>query len=343
MSNNNVFFSIIIPTRNRPELFLLALKSVQEQSFSNKEIIIVNDGSTDEFMEKYTEIEAQYADIKFCYLVYRPNGHGHSYSMNFGADLAQGKYLCFLDDDDYWTDKEYLQKAYSHISTYEKTIDLFYSNQKAYFSNAVQQTANVWIEDLIPTTKKQAQAHQDTFIVDTPFLLSSSGFAHLNCSIFRKDFYHAIGGMDESIRYEEDRDIYIRAIDAGENILYNPAFMSKHHIPDKKKADNMSTMISIYEKKLFQLRVYDKSILLSKRQEVIAYCKIAKGYELKHIAESLCKAKRYNEALYYAREALGLLPTIKWLLFTILIGLKASLNFFLLRKINGYSKFFKLP
>lgn len=320
---NNIFFSIVIPTRNRPELFHLALKSVQEQSFANKEIIIVNDGSTREYLEQYKALEKQYPNITFYYLPHRPNGHGQSYSMNYGADQANGQYLCFLDDDDFWTDNNYLEKAYNHLSTYEKTADLYYSNQKAYFSNGGQQTNNVWVEDLIATAPVQTKAFKDTFIVDTSFLLTSQSFAHLNCSIFRKGFYRAIKGMDEGIRYECDRDIYIRSIDAAEHILYNPDFISKHHIPDPKQSDNMSTMISVYQKKLFQLSVYDKGILLSKRQDIAMFCKRGKGIELKHITEALYNTSRYKEARYYAREALGVSPTIKWLLFTLLITIKS--------------------
>jgi len=319
---NTPFFSIIIPTRNRPELFFDALKSVESQFFQEKEIIIVNDGSTDEYLEKYKQLEHQHPHITFHYLIHRPNGHGQSYSMNYGADQAKGKYLCFLDDDDYWTDNNYLQKAYDHITKHQEPTDLYYSNQKAYFSNGEQQTANVWVEDLIQTAPLQAKKHQDIFSVTPKFLLTSGGFAHLNCSIFRKAFYHIIKGMDEGIRYECDRDIYIRAIDQAEHILYNPAYISKHHIPDPKKGDNMSTMISIYQKKLFQLSVYDKNILLSKRPEVIQNCKLGKSYQLKHIAEALAQEKRYKEALYYAREALGAKPSIKWLLYTLTLIFK---------------------
>lgn len=325
-NTNNIFFSIIIPTRNRPELFHLALKSVQEQSFANKEVIIVNDGSTQEYLEQYKALEKQYPNIFFHYLLHRPNGHGQSYSMNYGADQANGQYLCFLDDDDFWTDNNYLEKAYNHLSTYEKTVDLYYSNQKAYFSNGEQQTNNVWVEDLITTAPIQTKAFNDTFIVDTKFLLTSQSFAHLNCSIFRKIFYHTIKGMDEGIRYECDRDIYIRSIDAAEHILYNPDFISKHHIPDPKQSDNMSTMISTYQKKLFQLSVYDKGILLSKQQNIIQLCKRGKGIELKHITEALYNSGRYKEARYYAQEALGASPTIKWFLFTLLITIKSLGN-----------------
>jgi len=166
MATTTPFFSIIIPTRNRPKLFLLALKSVLKQSFPNKEIIIVNDGSTGNFLEQYKLIKKKYPKISFYYLQHRPNGHGQSYSMNYGVDQAQGKYLCFLDDDDYWTDNNHLQKAYSHISTYPFSVDLYYSNQKAYFSNGKEQTNNVWLEDLIPSLSKNGTKHQETFVVN---------------------------------------------------------------------------------------------------------------------------------------------------------------------------------
>jgi len=323
MTDNNIFFSIIIPTRNRPELFHQALKSVLDQSFINKEIIIVNDGSTEEFIKQYKKIEELYPAIQFNYLIHRPQGHGQSYSMNFGADQANGQYICFLDDDDFWTDNNYLQKAYDHISTYKKTVELYYSNQTAFFSNGDKQTEQVWIEDLIEKKSPDKQIHNDVFVVDSSFLLTSNGFAHLNCSIFKKDFYHSINGMDEGIRYECDRDIYIKSIDAAKTIIYNPDFISKHHIPDPKQSDNMSTMISIFEKKLFQLRVYDKGILFSKRRDVINFCRIGKGYQLKHITEALYASGRYKEAVYYARLALGAQPSLKWFAYTLLVIFKS--------------------
>lgn len=321
--NKQVVFSIIIPTRNRPELFHLALKSVNEQTFKQIEIIIVNDGSTDEYVSRYADLEAQYPNVHFYTLIHRPNGHGQSYSMNYGASQAQGKYLCFLDDDDYWTDKEYLQKAYIEITNAPHKIDLHYSNQIAYFSNGDQQIEDVWIEDLIDKVKSQTNKPQQAYSVDASLLLTSNGFAHLNCSIFNREFYISIKGMDEGIRYECDRDLYIRSIDAAKHILYNPDFMSRHHIPDPKQSDNMSTMISIFEKKLYQLTVYDKAILLSKRKDVIQFCQKAKSYELKHITEALGKAERPQEAAYYARQALGASPTLKWFVYTVFISLKA--------------------
>jgi len=123
--------------------------------------------------------------------------------------------------------------------------------------------------------------------------------------------------MDESIRYDCDRDIYIRGIDRAECILYNPAIVSRHHIPDQGNKSNMSTLVSVYEKKLYQLRVFDKGILFSRQPPIRQFCKRAKGYELKWIAQHLASEQDYDRAAYYAREELLVSPGLKWLGFTL--------------------------
>ena len=98
------FFSVVLPTRNRPELFERALESVLKQSFQNFEVLVVNDGSDDGNLERYKELETTSDPrVRWHYQPQRPNGHGPSYSINTGAQLARGLYLCILDDDDSWT------------------------------------------------------------------------------------------------------------------------------------------------------------------------------------------------------------------------------------------------
>lgn len=75
----------------------------------------------------------------------------------------------------------------------------------------------------------------------------------------------------------------------------------------------MSTAISIFEKKIYQLRVFDKGILLSRNKAVVAFSKRAKAYELKKIATTLVETGRYTEASYYIRETLLLTFSPKWL------------------------------
>jgi len=316
-ANSDVFFTVIIPTRNRPELFKLALDSVLSQSFKNIEVVVANDGTTDEFLPAYKALEKEYGDnIHWRYQIRRVNGHGQSYSMNTGAYVGKGKYLCFLDDDDYWIDNEHLQRAYDSIVNSPAPVDAYYTNQDAYFSDDSKQTQNVWVEDLANKIHSLPQDVQGSASVDADFLFTSNGFAHLNCTIVRRNLYLAIKGMDENIRYECDRDIYIRTVDAAENILYNPAVISKHHIPDPKKSDNMSTLVSTFEKRLYQITVYEKAILLSNKPSIKQHSKIGLANIFKHITEEYVRLNQLTDAAIYAKKALALNFSVKWYLYS---------------------------
>lgn len=317
------FFSIVISTRDRPELFQEALRSVTDQTFSDKELIVVVDGGADENLTQYSQIDSDNPGIAFYFQKHRDNGHGQSYAMNVGASYAKGKFLCFLDDDDHWTDPSYLQVLHDSIVATGKSVDVHYSHQKACFSDGSPQTESVWIEDLIPQVRATDANTDTTYFVDVDFLLSSGGFAHLNCSVFNRKFYNAIGGMDESIRYENDRDVFIRAVDSAQVILFSTRYMSLHNIPDVNEKSNMSTMASNIEKKLYQMRVYDKGIALGKKPEIVKFCRWAKNYEQKHLATILAKKGDFKSASHYAWESLigGFNPG--WLAYTLQISTRA--------------------
>lgn len=325
--NNDVFFTVIIPTRNRPDLFKLALDSVLAQSFKNIEVVVVNDGTTDEFLAAYKALESQYDEnIHWRYQIRRPNGHGQSYSMNTGAYVGNGQYICFLDDDDFWIDAEHLQRAYNSIINAKNTVDAYYTNQDAYFSDGKKQLNNVWIEDLANKTSGLAVDEFNAFMVNAEFLFSSGGFAHLNCTIIRRSLYLAIKGMDENIRYECDRDIFIRSIDAAEHILYCPAVISKHHIPDPKKSDNMSTLVSTFEKRLYQITVYEKAILLSQKSCIVSHSQLGLANIFKHITVEYIRLNKTRDALIFAKKALALNSTVKWWLYTQYLQILATVR-----------------
>lgn len=320
---SNPFFTIVIPTRNRPELFELALKSVLSQSFNDFEIVIVNDGSDPEFLPAYKALEEKYPDkTTFVHQIKRPNGHGQSYSMNTGALVGKGQYLGFLDDDDFWIDDEHLARCYKSITENPSNIDAYYTNQIAYFSDGRKQEENVWIEDLSKKLSGMEKDQNGSVLVTPKFLFTSGGFAHLNCSIVNRKLYLDIKGMDENIRYECDRDIFIRFVDAADGILYNEKVISQHHIPDPKKSDNMSTLVSSFEKKIYQITVYEKAILLSKHAEIRDFCKLGLSYIFKAISEELNTQNRAKDAASYAYKGLALRYSIKWHLYCLILQIK---------------------
>lgn len=91
-------FSVIIPLYNKASYVAKAVRSVLEQSFSDFELVVVDDGSTDSSAEiALNAIEGH----RKCRLVRQENA-GVSMARNNGVVLTQGEYLCFLDADDWW-------------------------------------------------------------------------------------------------------------------------------------------------------------------------------------------------------------------------------------------------
>ncbi len=89
-------FSIVIPLYNKPISIQDTLKSVKSQTFDEFELLIINDGSTDNSREKAAEI----SDSRFR-IIDKENG-GRSSARNLGIQLAAYSYIAFLDADDIW-------------------------------------------------------------------------------------------------------------------------------------------------------------------------------------------------------------------------------------------------
>ncbi|MBT0960586.1 glycosyltransferase family 2 protein [Denitromonas iodatirespirans] len=316
-------FTVVIPTRNRPMEFDRALRSVLAQAGPRFEVIAIIDGATEADLAAYRQLDAA-ADprVRLHPLPPRAAGHGPSFSRNTGAALACGEYLAFLDDDDLWDDPQHLQRCDTSLRASASAVDLYLSDQQAVFHDGRQPSEALWIRGAERFACGPADA-AGSRPIDADALLKLPSFAHLNCSIYRRSFFDELGGLDESLRYEEDRDIFLRAIDAADGILYNPIVVARHHIPNRQGADNASTMVGALEKKLYQLRIFDKAILGARSASIRRYAQRAKGYELKHIAQILAQAGRIGDALFYMKESLMISFSLKALAWTLWLALRA--------------------
>ena len=102
---NNEMVSVIIPIYNTQKYLKRCMDSVIEQTYQNIEIILIDDGSSDNSLEickKYQEND------KRVYIISGKNC-GVSHARNLGIDKAKGKYLYFVDSDDY-LEKEAIEK-----------------------------------------------------------------------------------------------------------------------------------------------------------------------------------------------------------------------------------------
>lgn len=323
MTQADLHFTVVIPSRNRPGLLEAAVHSVLAQTHPAFEIVIVNDGSDARHAADYTRIVGHSERIRLLDLEYTRNGHGPSYAINRGAELARGEYLCFLDDDDSWTDPEHLERAWQSLTASSQPVDLYLSNQKAFVGERpVEQP--LWLESLAPAIRQQAPADsQGVHPVMLPQLMRLHGFPHLNNTLVRRALYEAVGGMDENIRYECEWDLYFRLADRAAGIRYYPGFVSRHNVPDKSKTTNASTVVGGLQKLLFRATVMDKALLFAQSPAIRQAAARIKASTCKHLAATLAANGRPSESYLYARQALGLEFGFKWLLYCGYLGLRA--------------------
>jgi len=105
-------FSIIIPTRNRASLLQQCIESVISQTYQDYELIIIDDGSTDTTEQMVTMISDQ--RIKY----FKQQHQERSQARNLGISLAEGRYICFVDDDDLLL-QDYLQDFHNYLLAHD--------------------------------------------------------------------------------------------------------------------------------------------------------------------------------------------------------------------------------
>ena len=121
-------------------------------------------------------------------------------------------------------------------------------------------------------------------------LLRSRSFCHLNTLIVRRSLYEDIGGMEETIRWECDHDLYLRLIDRAAVMKFMPVVVSRHNIPDPARKSSMTTGLT--ERRLSQLAVFSRAQYLARHPMICAYAQKHTSYTLKRIAEFLAGAGR---------------------------------------------------
>lgn len=126
--------SVIIPIYNKEKYIEKCLESVLNQTYSNLEIIVVDDASTDSSLEIVKKISDE--RIKIIALA---ENKGVSNARNEGIDLATGDYICFLDADDYWV----LDKIEKQVKFIEDNNYTFIYGGYDYLKNGKRKNAKV--------------------------------------------------------------------------------------------------------------------------------------------------------------------------------------------------------
>lgn len=124
----NDLVSIVVPIYNKAEYLNQCIESVLNQTYTHFQLILVDDGSTDESLcicEKYAEKDNR---VK----VIHQENQGLSVARNTGLDASDGKYLLFLDADDFWRYEDGLKTLLSHPSTRKDDFVLLEFNRSRF-------------------------------------------------------------------------------------------------------------------------------------------------------------------------------------------------------------------
>ncbi len=130
--------SIIIPIYNIEELLEQCVDSVVSQTYDNKEIILIDDGSTDSSPVICDNYAKKY---KFIKVIHKGNS-GSSAARNEGIRHAAGEYIMFLDSDDYWNDKTALEKIMARLKEQDCDVAIMgttslYCNSNRFVENHI--------------------------------------------------------------------------------------------------------------------------------------------------------------------------------------------------------------
>ena len=186
--------SVVIPTYDRMETLPRALDSVISQTFSDWELIVVDDGSTDGTDEM---ILRDYPAVR----LHRQENAGVSSARNAGVALASGAWIAFLDSDDAWL-PEKLELQLSGLAV-EPELRLSHTDE-------------IWVRNgrRVNQPKEYAKSGGDIYRRCLPLCCICPSSV-----LIRRDLFDEIGGFDETFPVCEDYDLWLR-ITAREPVHY---------------------------------------------------------------------------------------------------------------------------
>lgn len=186
--------SVIVPVYNVENYLDKCIQSILSQSYKNFELILIEDGSTDrskDICNKWQKIDTRIT------IIHQKNS-GVSRSRNKGLSISKGKYIAFIDSDD-WIAKDYLQTFITYVKKYD--VDIIASGTYNYYNNApiekIQLTETGCLD-----FKKANQYYQ---------MMTSQHMTSPTCKLYKKaliDNYNIL--FNEKINLAEDREFNLK-------------------------------------------------------------------------------------------------------------------------------------
>ncbi len=269
-TKKNPLVSVIIPTYNRGWIIKEAIDSVLAQDYRDFELIVVDDGSTDNTPEV---LDAYRGTIK----VFRQENKGVSAARNRGIAEASGRFIAFLDSDDLWLP----QKLSRQVEFFNTTPDAL-----------ICQTEEVWIRSGVRVNPKKRHQKPSGMIFEPSLALC---LVSPSAVMIRRSLLEIVGNFDETLPACEDYDLWLRIS------CRFPVYRIDTPLIIKRGGheDQLSASFGLDR---FRIKAIKKSVesgFLSKRQYAAAVKTLKEKCNI--YAAGCRKRGRIDEAIYYAK------------------------------------------
>ena len=224
--------SVVIPTYNRAYCIENAIQSVLSQTYSNIEVIVIDDASDDattQVVEKITDSRVRY------YL--REENHGAAVARNLGVYYARGSYIAFHDSDDLWLP----DKLEKQMQLYEKNLG--YGLVYGRYTMKLDSRNEIMVPDRGEPDDLSGNIFASLLVKNTigaPTIL------------MRKEVFEKVGGFDEDMRCLEDWDFVLKVSKS-----YEIGFLPEVVMQASTTQGGLSSDVSGYfQNRLYLLRKY---------------------------------------------------------------------------------------
>jgi len=289
--------SVIIPAYNIEKYISQTIESVICQTYKNIEIIIVNDGSTD----NTDKIIQEYGKKDERIVIYNQLNKGLSAARNSGFKIAKGDYFCLIDGDDIMLP----EKIESQIYFLEKNIfaDFIYSKVYCFIDG----TNNIYIQKMDNASSPYVYNK----------LLSYGNFISPNSVFFKRNIFDKLGGFDENLRSSEDFDYWLYLSKNEVNFLHQDKYLTLCRSRKDSLTSNSirmyTTVISVFEKNIGDRFLSKITHIQYLKNKFLLLFSILKKPKISYSGDSKGKTNLLSIS-YYANFLFTLLRRIKFLL-----------------------------
>lgn len=220
------FFTVIIPLYNKERYIENAIKSILNQTFTDFELLIINDCSTDKSVEIATEFVSEKVRI-----IHHEKNSGLAATRNTGIKKANSNYVTFLDADDLWKPL-FLEKIFHLIQNFPEAR-IFGTNYEEIWDKTIKN----------PHNGSDSLASDFAGYVNFFKINLRQGIYNHGSVCFHKEVYENVGFYNENIQLSQDLDFNIRA-----NYHYKLAFDNSIQMSYFMQTDNQLTRSSLQNK-----------------------------------------------------------------------------------------------